>query len=150
MMARLNNTWLAQRWSGLEASEQRLLKIAAPLVLLMLGYLLLWQPLQTWRENSANNQQQQVQDLQRLEALSGRLVPVVFLEERQWLALAASAGLRQVKLVEEGDLRKISAEVASPAMVERFLNAAAEKGWHWQTLNLQGTPIQLEVELRPL
>lgn len=150
MMARLNNTWLGQRWSGLEASEQRLLKIAAPLVALMLGYLLLWQPLQTWRENSANNQQQQVQDLQRLEALSGRLVPVVFLEERQWLALAASTGLRQVKLVEEGDLRKISAEVVSPAMVERFLNAAAEKGWHWQTLNLQGAPIQLEVELRPL
>lgn len=141
---------LGQRWSGLEASEQRLLKIAAPLVILMLGYLLVWKPIQAWRENSAISQQQQTQDLQRLEALSNRLVPVVFLEERQWLALAASAGLRQVKLVEEGDLRKISAEVASPAMVERFLNTAAEKGWHWQTLSLQGTPIQLEVELRPL
>lgn len=141
---------LGQRWSGLEASEQRLLKIAAPLVILMLGYLLVWKPIQAWRENSAISQQQQTQDLQRLEALSNRLVPVVFLEERQWLALAASAGLRQVKLVEEGDLRKISAEVASPAMVERFLNTAAEKGWHWQTLSLQDTPIQLEVELRPL
>lgn len=141
---------LGQRWSGLEASEQRLLKIAVPLVILMLGYLLVWKPIQAWRENSAISQQQQTQDLQRLEALSGRLVPVVFLDERQWLALAASAGLRQVELVEEGDLRKISAEVASPAMVERFLNTAAEKGWHWQTLSLQGTPIQLEVELRPL
>lgn len=150
MMASLNNSWLGQRWSGLEASEQRLLKIAAPLVILMLLYLAVWQPVQAWRESSVINQQQQVQDLQRLEALSTRLVSVVFLDERQWLGLAESVGLRQVKLVEEGDLRKISAEAANPAMVERFLNAAAKKGWYWQTLNLQGAPIQLEVELRPL
>ena len=141
---------LGQRWSGLEASEQRLLKIAVPLVILMLGYLLVWKPIQAWRENSAISQQQQTQDLQRLEALSGRLVPVVFLDERQWLALAASAGLRQVELVEEGDLRRVTAQAANPQLVERFLNAAVEKGWYWQSLNLQGTPIQLEVELRPL
>lgn len=141
---------LGQRWSGLEASEQRLLKIAVPLVILMLGYLLVWKPIQAWRENSAISQQQQTQDLQRLEALSGRLVPVVFLDERQWLALAASAGLRQVELVEEGDLRRVTAQAANPQLVERFLNAAVEKGWHWQSLTMQANPLKFQVELRPL
>ena len=141
---------LGQRWSGLEASEQRLLKIAVPLVILMLGYLLVWKPIQAWRENSAISQQQQTQDLQRLEALSGRLVPVVFLDKRQWLALAASAGLRQVELVEEGDLRRVTAQAANPQLVERFLNAAGEKGWYWQSLTMQANPLKFQVELRPL
>ena len=141
---------LGQRWSGLEASEQKLLKIAVPLVILMLGYLLVWKPIQAWRENSAISQQQQTQDLQRLEALSGRLVPVVFLDERQWLALAASAGLRQVELVEEGDLRRVTAQAANPQLVERFLNAAVEKDWYWQSLTMQANPLKFQVELRPL
>jgi len=144
------SSWLGQRWSGLEASEQRLLKIAAPLVILMLLYLAVWQPVQAWRETNAINQQQQTQDLQRLEALTTRLVTVVFLDERQWLGLAASAGLRDVELVQEGDLWRITAKAANPAMVEKFLNTAAAKGWHWQTLTMQGKPLQLTLVLRPL
>ena len=150
------SSWLGQRWSGLEASEQRLLKIAAPLVILMLLYLAVWQPVQAWRETNAINQQQQAQDLQRLAALKTRLVTVVFLDERQWLALAASAGLRDVELSQVVDLEqkvdvwRITAKAANPAMVEKFLNTAAAKGWHWQTLNMQGKPLQLTLVLRPL
>lgn len=150
MRASFSLVRLQERWSGLEASEQRLLKIAAPLVVLMLLYLLVWQPVQAWRESSATNQQQLEQDLARLKMVGDRLVPLVNLDERQWLALAASAGLRDVELEQEGDLWVIVAEVASPTMVERFLNTAAAKGWHWQTLNMQGKPLQLEVEMRPL
>lgn len=150
MMTWLTTSGLQERWSGLEASEQRMLKIAAPLVILMLLYLAVWQPVQAWRETSATNQQQLKQDLERLKMVGDRLVPLVNLDERQWLALAASAGLRDVELEQEGDLWLIDAEVASPAMVERFLNTAAAKGWHWQSLNMQGKPLQLEVEMRPL
>jgi len=144
------NSWLGQRWSALEASEQRLLKIATPLICLMLLYLLVWQPLQNWREKAATDQQQLEQDLQRLNVLNKRLVPLFFLDERQWLALAASTGLSQVTVVEKGDLRLITAQAANPQIVERFLKAAAAKGWHWNSLTMQGNPLQLEIELRPL
>ena len=150
MRASFSFVRLQERWSGLEASEQRLLKIAAPLVVLMLLYLLVWQPVQAWRETSATNQQQLEQYLARLKMVGDRLVPLVNLDERQWLALAASAGLRDVELEQKGDLWVIVAEVASPAMVERFLNTAAAKGWHWQTLTMQGKPLQLTLVLRPL
>lgn len=150
MMAWFSSSRLQERWSGLEASEQRMLKIATPLVVLMLFYLAVWQPVQAWRETNATNQQQLEQDLERLKMVGDRLVPLVNLDERQWLALAASAGLRDVELEQKGDLWVIVAEVASPTMVERFLNTAAAKGWHWQTLTMQGKPLQLEVEMRPL
>lgn len=156
MRASFSLVRLQERWSGLEASEQRLLKIAAPLVVLMLLYLLVWQPVQAWRETSATNQQQLEQYLARLKMVGDRLVPLVNLDERQWLALAASAGLREVVLEQKAeleqkvDLWRITAEAANPAMVERFLNAAAAKGWHWQTLTMQGKPLQLTLMLRPL
>lgn len=138
---------IKHRWSALEEREQRLLKVAGPLVLLLLLYLLVWKPLQGWRENRVDGGQQQAQLLQLLESVRGTLVPVRALDTRQWQALAESHGLRAVQVQQQGDIWSLQGEARSIEALMGFLTAVAEQGWHWRELNLQGQPIRISVEL---
>ena len=141
---------LKSYWSGLEAREQRLIKLGGPVILALALYLLVWQPLQDRREASGVTQQQSGDLVNYLQAQRGKLQPVESMSERQWQALAQSQGLRQVTVNEEAGRWLFSAEAREPRQVQRFLQAAAEQGWHWDTVQMQGRPVKLNVELRPL
>lgn len=143
-------TALKQRWSTLQPSEQRLLKLASPIVMLMLLYLLVWQPLQSVIEQSSRQAERDELLLQRLEAVREQLQPVQPMDERRWQALAASDGLQQVVVVEQAGIWLLQAQVPRIEHLERFLQRAADQGWHWGELTLQGQPLQLTVELLPL
>lgn len=143
-------TALKQRWSALQPSEQRLLKLATPLVVLMLLYLLVWQPLQSVLEQSSRQAERDELLLQRVEALKDQLQPVQPMDERRWQALAASDGLQQVVVEEQAGIWLLQAQVPRIEHLERFLQRAADQGWHWGELTLQGQPLQLTVELLPL
>lgn len=149
MMSGLN-----QRWQALQPSEQRLLKIAAPLILLMLGYLLIWQPLQQHWAESAQQEQQQIRLLQRLQSVEGQLPPVQPMDARRWQALAASDGFKQVQAEEQAGIWLLQASLTHADQLQRFLQRAAEQGWHWGELQLDagepGQALQLKMELLPL
>lgn len=139
-----------QVWVGLEPSEQRLIKLATPLIVLLLIYLLLWQPVQAWRANQAQAQQELEHNLHQVASLQQRLVELIELDQRQWIGLATSAGLQQVQAVTDGAVWTLTAQAANTQQVARFLASAAEKGWQWQSFKLQASPLQVELELRPL
>ncbi|MBE0505858.1 MAG: type II secretion system protein M [Marinospirillum sp.] len=143
-------TALKQRWSALQPSEQRLLKLASPIVMLMLLYLLAWQPLQSVLEQSSQQAERDELLLQRLEAVREQLQPVQPMDTRRWQALAASNGLQQVVVEEQAGIWLLQAQVPRIEHLERFLQRAADQGWHWGELTLQGQPLQLTVELLPL
>jgi len=137
-------------WSGLEARERRLIQLGGPVILLLVGYLLVWQPIQERREASSVGVQQEENLVAFLQGLSGQLQPIESMTERQWQALAQSQGLRQVEVTEDAGRWLISAQAREPRQVERFLQAAGQQGWHWEAIDLQGRPLQLQLELRPL
>lgn len=141
---------LKQRWSDLQPSEQRLLKLASPLVALMLLYLLVWQPLQSVLHQSSRQAERDELLLQRLEAIREQLQPVQPMDARRWQALAASDGLQQIRVTEESGIWLLQAQLPRIENLERFLQRAANQGWHWRELTLQGQPLQLTVELLPL
>lgn len=141
---------LKQRWSDLQPSEQRLLKLASPLVALMLLYLLVWQPLQSVLHQSSRQAERDELLLQRLEAVREQLQPVQPMDARRWQALAASDGLQQIRVTEESGIWLLQAQLPRIENLERFLQRAANQGWHWRELTLQGQPLQLTVELLPL
>lgn len=141
---------LKQRWSDLQPSEQRLLKLASPLVALMLLYLLVWQPLQSVLHQSSRQVERDELLLQRLEAVREQLQPVQPMDARRWQALAASDGLQQIRVTEESGIWLLQAQLPRIENLERFLQRAANQGWHWRELTLQGQPLQLTVELLPL
>lgn len=137
-------------WTGLEAREQRLIKLGLPVIVLLALYLLVWEPLKEGRQEAATQEAGQEQTLAYLQSLKGDLRPVQELNARRWQALAQSQGWRQVEAQETAGLWQLSGRVNNPVAVERFLQAAAEQGWHWQAVEMQGNPLQVNLELRPL
>ncbi|WP_114417818.1 hypothetical protein [Marinospirillum perlucidum] len=133
-------------WSGLEAREQRLLKLGLPVILVLVVYLL-WDASVLKPGPSSSPASLDTQALvERLESLQGRLQPRVAMSERRWQALAASQGLQQIRVQAEEDRWILEAVTEQPAKLERFLQAAQERGWYWQAVDLQGSPLQLKVE----
>lgn len=144
MQARLR-VW----WQGLEARQQKLLLVSAPLIAGLLIYWLLTQL--NWSSASATvSTNLAANNLARLEALQTRLPPLVELNQTQWEALAVSAGLQQVQVQAQNSHWLVSARAGQMQQVEKFLLEAAAQGWQWQALKLQGAPIHLTVELLPL
>ena len=141
---------LKDYWAGLEAREQRLIKLGGPVIFVLALYLLVWQPLEQGRETAEVVQQQSGNLVNYLQAQQGKLQPVESMSERQWQALAQSQGLRQVQAREEAGRWLLAAEAREARQVERFLQAAAEQGWHWDAVEMQGRPLQVSLELRPL
>ncbi|MDR9468581.1 type II secretion system protein GspM [Marinospirillum sp.] len=143
---------LKDYWAGLEAREQRLIKLGGPVIVLLALYLLVWEPLREGREAGAGAQQQSNDErlLSYLQGLRGQLQPVQAMTERRWQALAQSQGLRQVQANEEAGRWLLKAQAGSQHQVQRFLQAAAEQGWHWDAVQMQERPVKLKVELRPL
>lgn len=137
-------------WAGLEPREQRLMKLGGPVILLLALYLLVWEPLQNRQTPSTALQQPDSRLLSDLRNLRGHLYPVQEMSERRWQALAQSQGLRQVQASEEAGRWLLRAEAGEPQQLERFLQAAAEQGWHWDGVHLEGRPLAIQVELRPL
>ena len=142
---------LKSYWSGLAAREQRLLQFGGPAILVLLVYLLVWEPLQERRLAGDHLQQQEVRLLGQLESLRGQLQPVKALDQRQWQALAQSHGWHQVGVEEQAGRWLLQGQAAEPRQVEAFLQAAADQGWHWDTVHLEGRqPLKIRVGLRPL
>ena len=141
---------LKNYWSGLEAREQRLIQLGGPVILVLVLYLLVWQPLQESRQAGTQAQQQEARLLSDLRQMREQLQPVQTMTERQWQALAQSQGLRQVSVREDTGRWVLTAQVRESRQLERFLQAAAEQGWHWDGVSLEGRPMNLHVELRPL
>ena len=141
---------LKDYWNGLEAREQRLIKLGLPVILLLLLYLLVWEPLQEKRQQVATQDASLEETLAYLQGLKGKLQPVQELNAQRWQALAQSQGWQQVEAREAAGLWKLTGQVRNPGAVERFLQAAVEQGWYWQAVEMQGSPLQVNVELRPL
>ena len=131
--------WVA----GLEPREQRLLKWAAPLVLVMLVVLF-------WPDASKEDDwllpvTERTPQQQLVEVESFKLAPVARIDVSVWQTQAARLGLNQVSMEPQGEHWVMQAKVQTPQSIEAFARWAAEQGWYWQRLEFSGQPIQLEI-----
>lgn len=124
-------TWWQQR----PTREQRLLKIGAPLILLLLVGLML--------DLQGKGREYPVAATVRTQSGLERM------EQQRLLVqhLAESSGLKVLQLQLQGDLLLLDAEAESARAVQQFLQQASVRELYWRHVQLQGIPVRLQIEL---
>ncbi len=135
---------LQAAFQSLQPSEQRLLRWALPLILLML--LVLWKPWQKSEEDDWLILEPSLSPAEQLAILqSAQLTPVSAVDPAVWQEQALSHGLRRVRLQPEGEQWLMQAEAPNPDGLEAFARWAANQGWYWQSIEFSGQPMQLRI-----